>query len=345
MFEPNFTYTDAIVNRLVEITSARDAVVNAYMVPKWEVSLRRDALLRSAHASTSIEGNPLSLEEVSELAQGREVMATRRAKQEVLNYLEVLEKIEDYLEEGAVSEETMLRLHTDVSKEVLDDPRSEGRYRKVRVYVGNSVTGEVIFMPPPPSVVKDLMSDLIEWMGSDAAAGMNPVLMAGIVHYEFVRIHPFVDGNGRTARALATLVLVMREFDIKRFFALDDYYDSDRPSYYRALNEVDQDTLDLMGWLDYFTQGVLVAISEVKTKVLKLSMDRKRVKRKGQVALTRRQMEIVQHAIDNGKITTKEVAQRYNITIQAALKELKKLVEMQVLAMRGKGRATHFVLA
>ncbi len=345
MFEPNFTYTDAIVNRLVEITSARDAVVNAYLVPKWEVSLRRDALLRSAHASTSIEGNPLSLEEVSELAKGREVMATRRAKQEVLNYLEVLEGIEDYLVEGAVTEETMLNLHAEVSKEVLDDPRNEGRYRKVRVYVGNSVTGEVIFMPPPPSHVKGLMADLVEWLASDAAAAMNPVLVAGIAHYEFVRIHPFVDGNGRTARALATLVLVMREFDIKRFFALDDYYDSDRPSYYRALNEVDQDTLDLTGWLDYFTQGVLVAISEVRTKVLKLSMDRKRAKRKGQVALTRRQMEIVQHVIDNGMTTTKEVAQRYKITIQAALKVLKKLVEMEVLSMQGKGRATHFVLA
>ena len=345
MFEPNFTYTGAIVNRLVEITSARDAVVNAYMIPKWEVSLSRDAVLRSAHSSTSIEGNPLSLEEVSELAKGREVMATRRAKQEVLNYLEVLEGIEDYLVEGAVTEETVLRLHNDVSKEVLDDPRNEGKYRKVRVYVGNSLTGEVIFKPPPPSVVKDMMSDLIEWMVSDTAASMNPVLVAGIVHYEFVRIHPFVDGNGRTARALATLVLVMREFDIKRFFALDDYYDSDRPSYYKALNEVDQETLDLTGWLDYFTQGVLVAISEVKTKVLKLSMDRKRVKGKGQIALTRRQMEIVQHAIDNDMITTKEVAQRYKITIQAALKELKKLVDMQVLTMQGKGRATHFVLA
>ena len=145
--------------------------------------------------------------------------------------------------------------------------------------------------------------------------------------------------------ALATLVLVMREFDIKRFFALDDYYDSDRPSYYKALNEVDQDTLDLTGWLDYFTQGVLVAISDVKTKVLKLSIDRKTAKGKGQVALTRRQMEIVQHAIDNGMITTKEVAQRYQITIQAALKELKKLVERELLSMQGKGRATQFVLS
>ena len=345
MFEPNFTYTDATVNRLVEITSARDAVVNAYMVPRWEVSLRKDALLTSAHASTSIEGNPLSLDEVSELAKGREVMATRRAKQEVLNYLEVLDGIEDYLVEGAITEETVLRLHADVSKEVLDDPRNVGMYRMVRVYVGSSVTGEVIFMPPPPGDVKGLMADLVGWMASDAAAAMNPVLVAGIVHYEFVRIHPFVDGNGRTARALATLVLVMREFDIKRFFALDDYYDGDRPSYYRALNEVDQDTLDLTGWLDYFTQGVLVAILEVKTKVLKLSIDRKLAKRKGQIALTRRQMEIVQHVIDNGMITTKEVAQRSGITIQAALKELKKLVEMDVLRMQGKGRATHFVLA
>ena len=281
MFEPNFRYTDALVNRLVEISSARDAVLNAYMAPKWEVSLRRDALLRSAHASTSIEGNPLSLEEVSELAQGREVMATRRAKQEVLNYLEVLEGTEDYLVEGAITEEGVLRLHADVSKEVLEDHRNEGRYRKVRVYVGNSVTGEVIFMPPPPSDVRGLMQDLIEWMASDASATMNPVLVAGIVHYEFVRIHPFVDGNGRTARALVTLVLVTRGFDIKRFFALDDYYDSDRPTYYRALNEVDQDTLDLTGWLDYFTQGVLVEISQVKEKVLKLSMDRKGARRRG----------------------------------------------------------------
>jgi Fic family protein len=230
MFEPNFDYTDAIVNRLVEIASARDAVINAYLVPKWEVSLRREALLRTAHASTAIEGNPLSLEQVSELAKGREVMATHRAKQEVLNYLEVLEGIEGYLEGGSVTEETVLALHADVSKEVLDDPSNEGRYRTNQVYVGNPVTGEVIFMPPPPEEVKGLMADLVEWLSSEAAASMNPVLVAGIAHYEFVRIHPFVDGNGRTARALATLVLVTREFDIKRFFALDDYYDGDRPS-------------------------------------------------------------------------------------------------------------------
>ncbi len=343
MFEPNFRYTDSIVNRLVEITSARDAVVNAYIVPKWEVSLRRDALLRSAHASTAIEGNPLSLEEVSELAKGREVMATKRAKQEVLNYLRVLEGIEDYLVGGTITEESVLRLHADVSKEVLDNPRNEGRYRKVRVYVGNSVTGEVIFKPPPPGEVKGLMANLVEWMASDTTAAMNPILVAGIAHYEFVRIHPFVDGNGRTSRALATLVLVKREFDIKRFFALDDYYDNDRPSYYRALNEVDQDTLDLTGWLEYFTEGVLVAISRVRERVLELSIDRRKMKQRGQIALTTRQMEILEVAIRDNRITSGDVARRYKISPQAARKELRKMAGLGILERKGEGRASHYV--
>ncbi|MDP2767235.1 MAG: hypothetical protein Q8O41_07280 [Candidatus Methanoperedens sp.] len=82
MFNPNFNYTHKIVNKLVEIASAREAVLNPYLVPKWEISLRRDALIRAAHASTAIEGNPLTLEEVSQLAQGRKVMAARKAKQE-----------------------------------------------------------------------------------------------------------------------------------------------------------------------------------------------------------------------------------------------------------------------
>ena len=72
----------------------------------------------------------------------------------------------------------------------------------------------------------------MQWLNSDKARGLDPVIMAGIAHYEFVRIHPFVDGNGRTARVVAALILRLRGFDTKRFFCLDDYYDmegSNRP--------------------------------------------------------------------------------------------------------------------
>lgn len=344
MFTPNFRYTNRIVKNLVLITSAREIILNSYLVPKWEVSLRRDALIKAAHASTAIEGNPLTLEEVSQLAEGREVMASRKAKQEVLNYLNVLERIEKYQNGGNVTEKAILRMHKDTTKETLDSFEHEGNYREIQVYVGNRITGEVTFMPPPPHDVPVLMGELIEWLNSDDSCNLSPVLVAGMSHYEFVRIHPFVDGNGRTARALATLILHLREFDIKKFFALDDYYDSDRMAYYNALKSVDPETIDLTDWLEYFTEGVLISISKVKERVLQLSLEKRKKEEKGQIALTERQMKIIEHLQRNGRITTGDMAKMFGVTRQAALKELSKLVELEVIKLEGKGRGAHYVL-
>ena len=345
MFAPNFRYTNRIVNNLVEITSAREIVLNSYLVPKWEVSLRRDALIKAAHASTAIEGNPLTLEEVSQLAEGREVMASRKAKQEVLNYLNVLERIEKYRNGGNVTEKSILRMHRDITKETLNSFEHEGNYREIQVYVGNRITGEVTFMPPPPRDVPMLMGELIEWLNSDDSCDLSPVLVAGILHYEFVRIHPFVDGNGRTARALATLILHLREFDIKRFFALDDYYDSDRMAYYAALRYVDQKTLDLTWWMEYFTDGVHISISKVREAVLRLSLEKHKKELKGQIALTERQMKIIEHIQRNERITTGDVAKMFDITRQAALKEISKLVELEVIKLEGRGRGAYYAIA
>ncbi len=344
MFKPKFNYTHNIVNNLVEITSARELILNAYLVPKWEISLRREALIRATHASTAIEGNPLTLEEVSKLAQGRKVTATRKAKQEVLNYLSVLENIDKYQKDKKITEFHILKLHKDITKGTLENPEWEGSYRKIQVYVGNRITGEVIFMPPPPEKVPSLMKEFIEWLNSEESFNLHPVLVAGISHYEFVRIHPFVDGNGRTARALATLILYIREFDIKRFFALDDYYDSDRRAYYSALKSVNQKTFDLTQWLEYFTEGVKVCILRVKEKVLQLSIEGKRRKEKGQIALTERQMRIIEFIQNKGRITSGDIQKMFNVSRQAAYKEIKKLIELEIIEQKGSGRGIFYVL-
>jgi len=343
MFKPNFSYTHNIVNNLVEITSARELILNAYLVPKWEISLRREALIRAAHASTAIEGNPLTLEEVSQLARGRKVVAARRAKQEVLNYLNVLEHIEKYQENGRVKEEHILNLHKDITKETLENPEWEGKYRKIQVYVGNRITGEIIFMPPPPEEVPSLMKNFIKWLNSEEALKLHPVLVAGISHYELVRIHPFVDGNGRTARALATLILYIKGFDIKRFFSLDDYYDSDRGAYYSALKSVKQNTLDLTQWLEYFTEGVKISILRVKEKVLQLSIEGKKRKEKGQIALTERQMKIIEFIQKNGRIASSDIQKMFKISRQAAHKEIKKLLELEIIESKGSGKNVFYV--
>lgn len=337
VFQPKFKYTHRTVNNLTKITQAREVILNAKIIPKWEISLRREALIRSAHSSTAIEGNKLTLEEVSQLALGRKIMATRKEKQEVLNYLNVLQNIQDYQNDGKVTEKLLLKLHKDITKETLDLPSDEENYRKVQVVVGNKFTGEVVFTPPKTEKVPQLTKALLEWINQEIE--LHPVLIAGLSHYEFVRIHPFVDGNGRTARALATLILYIRDFDIKRFFTLDDYYDSDRKAYYAALKSVDKNTLDTTPWIEYFTDGVLISINGVKKKILSLS-----IKKSGpQIALTEKQMKIMEKIVTNGRITSKEIQEMFKISRQAVHKELKKMIELSVMEPRGEGKAVYYV--
>ena len=344
MFQPNFRYIDKIVNNLTQIAVARELIINSPFIPKWEVILRHEAIIRSAHSSTAIEGNRLSLEQVSDLAQGREVMATRKDKQEVLNYLNVLENIDKLIKNEKIFEDTILNIHRMVTEGTLENLSDCGVYRNRYVVVANRLTGEVYFRPPSNEDVPGLVRDMVEWLNSAEAKALDAAVEAGITHYEFVRIHPFIDGNGRTARVLATLILYLRGFDTKQFFCLDDYYDSDRPAYYRALQSVDQNTLDLTSWLEYFVEGVNVSTQAVKERIIRLSSERLRKTRKGQIALTERQMSIVEFINLRGKITNKDVREMFKISPQAAHKEIMKLVELDVLSPIGKGRGLSYQL-
>ncbi len=344
IFKPNFKYTNKIVRNLTLIAESRAVVLSAPLVPKWEVSLRREATLKSAHSSTAIEGNPLSFEEVSKLAAGRDIMVQRKDRQEVLNYFKALEIIPDFAKGEPFTVKDFLKIHKTVTNKTLDNPGDEGVFRNREVFVGNRFTGEVVFRPPSTDKVSLLADGFLNWFNSKDVLEIDSVLQAGITHYEIVRIHPFIDGNGRTARVMATLVLYKRRFDVKRFFTLDDYYDNDRSSYYKALKSVDQETLDLTGWLEYFTEGVAVSIKAVKDKVVGLSKDIKYLKERGQVALTERQMIIVEHILQNDRVTATDISKIIGVSRQAALKEMNKLVDLGVIELKGKKKGAYYKL-
>jgi len=344
MFKPNFRYTNKIVNNLLEISTAREVILNSPFIPKWEVTLRREAIIRNAHSSTAIEGNNLSLVQVSDIAQGREVMASRKDKQEVLNYLKVLENLGKITDGKKITQKDVLSIHRILTKETLENNSDCGKYRNRYVVVGNRLTKEIIFKPPSNKDVPKLMKALVEWLNSEEAKELDSVIEAGIAHYEFVRIHPFVDGNGRTARVLATLILYLRGFDTKQFFCLDDYYDSDRQAYYKALQGVDQKTLDLTGWLEYFVKGVNISINTVKERVIRLSSERLRKTKRGQIALTERQMKIIEFINQNGRIRNRDIREMFDISNRAAMNEISKLLDMKVLRRIGKGRNTRYEL-
>ena len=267
MFEPQFTYTDKIVNYIAKIASAKEVISNAKIIPLYDAKLKQDALIRSSHYSTSIEGNPLNLDEVKTLIKNNQ-KPTTKAEQEVLNYFNVLNQLNNYCDKP-ITKNTILSVHKDLTKDLLKNPEYEGKFRDTRVFIGNLHTQKINYMPPDAYKVPYLVDELLDWL-NNSTDEMYPVIIAGILHYELVRIHPFVDGNGRTSRLMATLILSIHKFNIDNYFTLDEFYNIDRQAYVDALNSADKNH-DLTNWLEYFCRGVLYSIDKVKSEVLKLA--------------------------------------------------------------------------
>ena len=137
-------------------------------------------------------------------------------------------------------------IHKRLVQGVRGDRAQPGQYRLAQNYVVNSLTREIIFTPPPPGDVPALMSDLVAWL--NRPGDVHSVLVSGIAQFQLVHIHPFLDGNGRTSRLLSTLCLYRAGYDFKRLFTISEYYDRNRPAFYRALQSVRQQEMDLTGW-------------------------------------------------------------------------------------------------
>jgi Fic family protein len=348
MFKPNFQRTDLLIEMIGRVEAARALVLHAPIAAHWESQLRREALIRSAHHSTSIEGNPLSLEEVTDLLEGREVAAHPREKREVLNYVEVLGYIDRQYQNRSdkpITGDTMRQLHRLVMGGILPEHEA-GHYRQVPVVVGIPAIGEIRFRPPDWEEVPHLMGDLVAWLNSSQADALMPACTAGIAHYEFVRIHPFVDGNGRTARALATLILYKRGFDTKRFFSLEEYYNADRQSYYEALATADQSS-DLTEWLEYFVQGIAVEMVRLEQRITALGQIVQQAAGTDIAALglNTRQIRALEFLLSEPHLTTALYGQWNHVSRATAQRDLADLVARGLLQQRGVGRGTHYVLS
>ena len=338
MFEPQFTYTDKIVNYIAEIASAKEVISNAKIIPLYDTQLKQEALIRSSHYSTSIEGNPLNLDEVETLIKNNQEPTTK-AEQEVLNYFNVLNHLDQYSDE-IITCDTILSVHKDLTKDLLRNPEYEGKFRDTRVFIGNLHTQEINYMPPDAYKVPGLVDDLLDWL-NNSADEMYPVIIAGILHYELVRIHPFVDGNGRTSRLMATLILSVHKFNINNYFTLDEYYNQDRQTYVDALHSADKNH-DLTNWLEYFCGGVLYSINKVKSEVLKLAKITS--KYDNTIQLTPNEISVLTLLEEKGHIQNKDIQEMLNITPQASYKIIKKLKDKELIESRGNGRNTKYLL-
>ena len=262
-YQPQFAISPALLTRVEQIAAVRERILAATVQVPWIPALQKDTRMRNTHSSTAIEGNPLTLEQVRAVAEGREMPALApRARREVVNYFAGLRFVEKNAKKPTVAHEEILRLHRIIAGEVMDQGTA-GRYRGIHVRVGR-------YVPPPPEEVSGLMFELLEWWNKESAK-LSPVLSSAILHYRFEAIHPFADGNGRTGRALALWELYRRGFDTHHIFSVDEFYWEDRPRYYAALDAVRRQGEDLTGWLEYAAEGLLLTLERVWTRVRKFS--------------------------------------------------------------------------
>lgn len=265
-FAPRFTITNSVAAGLTTIERARGFLEAATLSEEWVRRMSERALLLEAHHTTHIEGTQLTFEQAERLWTGERVAEARPDDvRELLNYRDAFELVAEYLQAGdPITESSIREIHRRLVQGVRGSHGRPGAYRTVQNYVVNSATREVVYTPPAPTEVPALMEELVSWLRAETA--VHPVLMAGISQFQLVHVHPFVDGNGRTSRLLSTLVLYRTGYDFRQLFTLSEYYDRDRPAFYRAIQSVRQQEMDMSGWLEYFVAGLATQLAEVRSR-------------------------------------------------------------------------------
>lgn len=358
MYSPYFTITNKILKNIGLIEGSREVINNAPLVPAWERKFQEEAIVRQVHHGTHLEGNALNIEEAAKVVAGENVLGRPRDVQEIINYRNVLDYIgqiqkENQQTDKIYSGELIKKFHFLTTEKILP-PEKNGQFRVTQVVIKNSQTGEISFRPPPSPEVPFLIDDLLSFLNSTEAKNTHPVLKSGLAQYELVRIHPFVDGNGRVARAFATLILYLEGYDIRRFFSMEEYYDRNAADYYHALQLVSNQASnghnqkrDLTPWLEYFTEGLAIELSRIKEKIRKLSVDVHMKEKLGgqQLFLNDRQIKLIEHIQQIGFLQNQSFQSLFPmISEDTILRELKDLMIKGIIVKRGSTKGAKYVL-
>lgn len=272
MFRPLFHISPSLARTLMKIESLKQDISSLPITPQVLAGLRQSSRLLSTHYSTKIEGNRLTQEEVNEvIAEGKGIQKRERDVNEVLGYYRALSYLEKLVElRSPFSEKSLQLIHALVmgsgTKKVLPTP-----YRDGQNVIRDGLSGAIVYLPPEAHDVAALMRDLISWLKDADTEEIPCPLRAGIAHYQYATIHPYYDGNGRTARLFASWVMHACGYGLKGIYSLEEYYAHNLSSYYEAFSVgpshnyyFGRAQADITPWLIFFCEGMVQSFEKVK---------------------------------------------------------------------------------
>lgn len=348
MYEPNITTTEKLMNSINEIENIRDLLKTIPVIPIIEDPIQRRALVETVYYTARIEGNPLDIR-VAEMFLGRQAIKPKAdSEQEYVNLYEVMGFIQYIAKQDDIpmDEKVIKQIHTNVVRDI-SSQGSPGVYKLKPNEIRDRVTGENIYLPPSPIDTPMLMSDLGTWL-SQRWLAFHPVITAGLAHLELAAIHPFDDGNGRTARALADLILYRQGYGFRGLFSWVRQVGIDMSTYHQKLKEASGakygDPTNPTVWLEYFTESIEKSLVELKPTLQKMRETFVNAYNLGaKEGLSSDQVEAIVYADINGSITTGDYMRTRGLSRSTVVKRLKELVQLGCLRVEGKGRSVRYV--
>lgn len=340
MFTPRYIVSAILIENIKKIAGLTVELNNKRFPKLVLAELERSARALSAFSSTSIEGNPLPLSEVKKILK-QAPTRIRDTEKEILNYNKALQYLDKFSSgEGAELSVTFMEKIHGMVTEGLIAPHRHGTLRNEPVFVNDPVARKPVYLPPDHGDVPRLMEELIIFT-RETRGVTDPLIVAGIFHKQFVIIHPFMDGNGRTARLATKVLLARMGLNTFNLFSFENYYNKDVSAYFKAVglqgNYYELGQADFTPWLEYFTEGIIDELSRVKKELEKPGVS-------ARILGLKPELDAVLKYLDkNGAVNDREYAKITKRAKATRTLDFKKLMELGYIVRMEKGKNTYYV--
>lgn len=337
MFEPKYTISNTLAINIRKIGEIVGELNNTAFSNTILANLEHDARVLSSFSSTQIEGNPLPLTDVKKIIKSRPDRI-RDTEREVLNYNKALVLLDTKIRQNQIDKlnsEFICDIQSMVVDNLMTNKSDIGRYRIDPVFVNDPIKRKTIYLPPDAKDVPNLVSQLIDFVNTNEGK-VDPLIIAGIFHKQFVVIHPFMDGNGRTTRLITKALLAKLGINTFPLFSFENYYNNNVSKYFEQVGVFGNyyeifSKIDFSSWLEYFTDGIIDELNRILSKMPQY-----------QNRLSKHLKRILKYIDTHGSINANDYSKITTRARATRIQDFKKLVSMGLIKTIGQGKSTYY---
>jgi len=329
MYIPEYTITPNILKSISSIEYNRSIIENVNILPNFENKLQQEAKTEFITSSYSYLGENINPKMAKTVVDD----LSEREYPKINNVLNSLDLVNELAQTQEMEEDDLKKLHKTLADGLIPG-RQIGKYRNRK-----------IDRKTDPEEILAEISELIDWFNSLEAIDTNPIIISGIIKGQLEITCPFEFLNSFISSLISKMLLYSRGYNFTRYTNIETYYNSSRRGYAQNLLSIIEEEGDFTTWLEYYTAGMDAQTATAAEKVKLLVKDTKLAKVSGRIYLTKRQEKIVEYLQDFGVLQNKQFSRLFpHISEDSVLRDLKKLIDADIVVKRGSTKSSRYEL-